>query len=335
MEAKRQGNGFLLNGAKQFVVQGSSADLILVAARTAGSPNEIDGLTLFAVEKGAAGLEVDNVQLADSSWAARLKFDNVAVDADAVVGDVDNGWGRLAQTLNAARAGAASELVGVAAHAWNGMLLLQAPLETAAVVRACVEASGRPVAGLTGPLEQVRAARAALGLTGVPAHLEEDELLFVLDAQQLILPEPAACGGVSCRPPSPGERDTLCAWRVAYELESLGRQDCEELRARAGEWIDAQIEEAVIWVGVLEGRPVSVSAFNAALPDIVQLGGVYTPPELRGRGYAKAVVAHSVHASQARGATRAVLFTRNPSAMRTYEAVGFRRAGDYGLVLFA
>lgn len=226
-------------------------------------------------------------------------------------------------------------LVGVAAHAWNGLILLQAPLETAAVVRACVDASGRPVAGLTGPLEQVRAARAALGLTGVPANLEEDELLFVLDVQRLVLPGPTACGGVSCRPPLPSERDTLCAWRVAYEMESLGRVDSEALRARAGEWTDAQLEEAVIWVAVIEGRPVSVSAFNAALPDIVQLGGVYTPPELRGRGYAKAVVAHSVHAGQARGATRAVLFTRNPSAMRTYEAVGFQRAGDYGLVLFA
>ncbi|HWO09218.1 MAG TPA: GNAT family N-acetyltransferase [Polyangiaceae bacterium] len=230
---------------------------------------------------------------------------------------------------------ARGQLVGVAAHAWNGLILLQAPLETAAVVQACVDASARPVAGLTGPLEQVQAAREALGLTGAPANLEEDEILFVLDAQRLVLPEPRACGAVSCRPPLPSERDTLCAWRVAYEIECLGRQDSEELRARAREWIDAQIEEAVIWVAVLEGRPVSLSAFNAALPDIVQLGGVYTPPELRGRGYAKAVVAHSVHTGRARGATRAVLFTSNPSAMRTYEAVGFRRAGDYGLVLFA
>jgi uncharacterized protein len=227
------------------------------------------------------------------------------------------------------------ELVGVAAHAWNGLLLLQAPLETAAIAQACVDASRRPVVGLTGPLGQVRAARAALGLAGAPASLEEDELLLVLDVDELVLPAPEACGGAHCRTPLPSERDTLCAWRVAYEIECLGRQDSEELRARSGEWIDAQLEEAVIWVAVCEGKPVSLSAFNAALPDIVQLGGVYTPPELRGRGYAKAVVAHSVQAGRARGATRAVLFTSNPSAMRTYEAVGFRRSGDYGLVLFA
>jgi len=117
LEAKRQGNGFVLNGAKQFVVHGNSADVILVAARTSGSPGETQGLTLFAVEKGAGGLDVEATTLADSSKAARLGFDNVAVDADAVVGEVDGGWTPLTRALNAGRAGAASELVGVAAGA--------------------------------------------------------------------------------------------------------------------------------------------------------------------------------------------------------------------------
>ncbi len=117
LEAKRSGNGFALSGAKQFVVNGASADLILVAARTAGGPGESDGITLFAVEKGASGLEVDNVTLADSSKAARLKFDNVEIDADAVVGEVDDGWAPLMRALGAGRAGAAAELVGVAAGA--------------------------------------------------------------------------------------------------------------------------------------------------------------------------------------------------------------------------
>jgi alkylation response protein AidB-like acyl-CoA dehydrogenase len=117
LEAKRQGNGFVLNGAKQFVVHGASADLILVAARTGGSPGEREGLTLFAVERGADGLEVENVTLTDSSKAARLTFDEVAVDADAVVGEVDGGWTPLSRALAAGRAGSAAELVGVAAGA--------------------------------------------------------------------------------------------------------------------------------------------------------------------------------------------------------------------------
>ncbi|WP_324809475.1 acyl-CoA dehydrogenase family protein [Sphingomonas sp. LY29] len=117
LAATRSGNGFTLNGAKQFVVHGASADVVLVAARTAGAPGETDGITLFAVERDASGLQVDNVALADSSKAARLTFENVSVDADAVVGEVDDGWTPLSRALRSGRAGAASELVGVAAGA--------------------------------------------------------------------------------------------------------------------------------------------------------------------------------------------------------------------------
>jgi len=117
LEAKRSGNGFTLNGTKQFVVHGASADLILVAARTAGAAGEREGVTLFAVERGAAGLSVDNLALVDSSKAARLTFEGVSVDADAVVGEVDGGWTPLSRALDAGRAGAAAELVGVAAGA--------------------------------------------------------------------------------------------------------------------------------------------------------------------------------------------------------------------------
>ena len=114
LKAERRGNGFLLNGAKQFVVHGNSADMVLTVARTAGSPGEPEGLTLFAVAKGTA--EIESVTLADGSKAARIKFDNVELDADSVVGDVDRGWAPLSRALNAGRAGAA-ELVGVAAGA--------------------------------------------------------------------------------------------------------------------------------------------------------------------------------------------------------------------------
>ena len=117
LEARRQGNGFLLNGQKQFVVHGASADLLLVAARTAGSAGETKGVTLFAVPRDTAGVEVENVSLADSSKAARLTLADVALDADAVVGEVDEGWAPLSRALGAGRAGAASELVGIAAGA--------------------------------------------------------------------------------------------------------------------------------------------------------------------------------------------------------------------------
>jgi len=117
LEAKRQGNGFVLNGEKSFVVQGGSADMIVTATRTAGSPGEREGITLFAVPKDASGLSVDSQAMVDSSKAARLAFLNVELDADAVIGEVDGGWAPLSRALSAGSAGAAAELVGVASGA--------------------------------------------------------------------------------------------------------------------------------------------------------------------------------------------------------------------------
>jgi len=116
-KATRSGNGFTLSGSKQFVVHGASADVILVAARTGGGQGEREGVTLFAVERDAAGLEIENVSLTDHSKAARLTLTDVAVDADSVVGEVDSGWAPLSRALNAGRAGSAAELVGVASGA--------------------------------------------------------------------------------------------------------------------------------------------------------------------------------------------------------------------------
>ncbi len=119
MKAERSGNGFKLSGAKQFVTHGHVADLLIVAARTAGSPDDANGVTLFAVPKDAAGLTADPQRLADSSIAARVTFDGVEVDADAVIGDVDGGRAVLNRLLNAGRTGASAEMLGVGGGAMD------------------------------------------------------------------------------------------------------------------------------------------------------------------------------------------------------------------------
>jgi GNAT superfamily N-acetyltransferase len=228
------------------------------------------------------------------------------------------------------------EMVGVVAHAWNGLLLLQAPADGAAIAQRCIQVSRRAVSGLAGPASQVRECRIALGLAGAPATLEEDEDLYALDLAGWVMPPALTGDAVTGRAPLESERELLRAWRHAFEVEANGRRpDDVDVRARADTMIDEQIADGVAFVTVFSGTPVSYAAFNAVLPDIVQLGGVYTPHERRGRGYAKAVVAYSVSVARQRGAERAVLFTNNPSAARSYEAVGFRRVGDYGVVLFA
>jgi len=224
-------------------------------------------------------------------------------------------------------------IVGVAAHCWNGMLLLQAPEQESELARACVAWSGRAVTGVSGPLKQVNRTRSALGLGTVDIALDGAEGLYALDLSRLATPEGLSDGSVSCRPPRPEERDTLCAWRLAYDIEILGATDSAEQRKRSAGFLDDQIAQRNVWVAIADSSLVSLAAFNATLPDIVQLGGIYTPPELRGRGYARAVVGASLVVARERGASRAVLFTDRPDAIRAYEALGFRRIGDYSLIL--
>lgn len=225
-------------------------------------------------------------------------------------------------------------LVGVVAHSWSGMLQVQAPDHVAELARACVGWSGRQVTGFIGPLHQVRDAMAVLGLERAETKLATAEGLYALNLRDLIVPTALSTGAIVCEAVNAQQRELLARWRLAYDIEVLGGTDSPEQRQRAGEFLDWQIAEQNAWVALERGAPVSLSAFNATLPDMVQLGGIYTPPELRGRGFAKAAVAGSLLAARERKASRAVLFTTSPSAVRTYEALGFTRVGDFGLVLF-
>ena len=119
MKAERSGNGFRLTGSKTFVTHGHVADLLIVAARTAGSAGETDGITLFAVPRDAANLSATPERLTDASIAARIAFEGVEVDADAVIGQVDGGWATLTRVLNAGRTGASAEMLGVGAGAMD------------------------------------------------------------------------------------------------------------------------------------------------------------------------------------------------------------------------
>ena len=64
-------------------------------------------------------------------------------------------------------------------------------------------------------------------------------------------------------------------------------------------------------------------------PDMVQVGGVWTPPQARSRGYARSAVALSLRAARERGVRRAILFTgdHNVPAIKAYRALGFERNG--------
>jgi alkylation response protein AidB-like acyl-CoA dehydrogenase len=113
MQAVRSGNGFKLKGEKALVVDGHTADLLIVAARTAGAAGESKGLTLFLVDPKAKGVAIERTAMVDAHNAARIVFDNAEVDADSVLGEVDQGGALLEGVLNIGRGAVAAEMVGL------------------------------------------------------------------------------------------------------------------------------------------------------------------------------------------------------------------------------
>jgi alkylation response protein AidB-like acyl-CoA dehydrogenase len=119
LAARRHANGFRLNGTKTFVVDGHVADLLIVAARTAGGEDDRNGVTLFLIDANAPGVRRERTIMVDSRNAARLAFENVDVTADAVLGEVDEGAPLLERVLSVGRAGLAAELVGAGGEAFD------------------------------------------------------------------------------------------------------------------------------------------------------------------------------------------------------------------------
>ncbi|MEH2050054.1 GNAT family N-acetyltransferase [Nostoc sp.] len=228
-------------------------------------------------------------------------------------------------------------IVAVAAHFWNGMVIVQAPVYLSEVVQAVVAQSGRAISGISGPATQVEATKSILGLSNRTTQLDESEILFSLALPDLQIPQALASAKVQCRLPHPDELELLTQWCVAYNVEALGQIETTSSHPACRLVIEARQATATHWVLVAGDTLVSYSAFNASLPDIVQIGGVWTPPELRGKGYAKSVVAGSLLNARSQGIKRAILFTgnNNQAAQAVYRGIGFLPTGEkYGLVLF-
>lgn len=232
---------------------------------------------------------------------------------------------------------ATGTVTAVACHAWNGMVMVQgdAGLEQAAAE--AVRVSSREVRGFLGPWALVCRARRALGFAERNAVHDGREILFGLPLAELRMPALLGRPGIDFRAPTVAELEgVLFEWRIAYEVESLGSTRDAALEARTRNWMSGWLERGTIWVLTRDDALVSLTGFNAVARGLVQVGGVYTPPELRSRGYARSAVAASLAKARAQGATRSILFTseQNVAAQRTYRALGYEECGDYGLILF-
>lgn len=110
--AKKSGAGYTLNGHKAVVVGAPWADTLVVTARTAGGQRDEKGVTVFLVDKKAKGVATRDYPTVDGLRASEVTFENVALGADAVIGQVDNGLPLVEQVVDEGIAALAAEAIG-------------------------------------------------------------------------------------------------------------------------------------------------------------------------------------------------------------------------------
>jgi RimJ/RimL family protein N-acetyltransferase len=227
------------------------------------------------------------------------------------------------------------KIVSVVAHYWNDALVFQAPVHVDELWRKAVEVSGRPIGGLIGPDKQVDAVKNGLDIGESRIQLDETERLYTLALDELVVPDVLASGEAVARQAQRSDLAFLVAWRVAYSAETLGESETGGARERTRSTVERLIRQGHTWVLEVEGEPVACSSFNTATEEAVQVGGVWTPLDMRSRGYGRAVVAASLLDARADGVTTAVLFTgeENIPAQRAYAALGFQHIGAYRMLL--
>jgi len=208
----------------------------------------------------------------------------------------------------------------------RGMLVPQWPQGDWTALRAL---EGCRVSGIVGPADQVGALRTAMGWGDALLRHASDEPGFRLTLADLVVPD---CDGWTLHDVDE-DVETVTRWRAAYQTEVFAMDAATAARTAAAEvarWIAIRSHRLLRHRGVA----VALSGFNAVLPEVVQVGGVYVPPDRRGQGQARRVVGLHLAEARAAGVDRAVLFAASEAAARAYAALGFLPEGRMGLALF-
>lgn len=110
--AKKDGGDYVLNGHKAVVIGAPWATHLIVTARTFGEQRDQDGMSVFIVDKKAAGISLRDYATVDGRRAAEVYFENVKLSPDALVGEADNGLPLVERVVDEATAAVCAEAVG-------------------------------------------------------------------------------------------------------------------------------------------------------------------------------------------------------------------------------
>ena len=212
---------------------------------------------------------------------------------------------------------------------WN--VILSEVDDEQAIAAMADSLAGDDLSGVDGPAEHAeafaRAWSARTGRTYLPGMRQRSYALESVTA-------PDGVPGSLRRAQVP-DRDLMVDWIRAFDIEAMGSEaDWRDTRAFVDDMFSESTRTGYIWD--VDGNPVSMCQSTGATPHGIRIGAVYTPPELRRRGYASALVAAVSQAELDRGRRWCFLFTdlANPTSNRIYQAIGYRPIRDVRMYRF-
>ncbi|MER6465564.1 GNAT family N-acetyltransferase [Streptomyces sp. NPDC001228] len=188
---------------------------------------------------------------------------------------------------------------------------------------------GHPFSAFAAERETAQAFTAAWERrTGTPGTLRDLERLYRID--ELTVPAPAPAG--RARVAGPADRELLIRWHDGFVADA-GVQGARN----SADWADFRLSYGgvTLWE-TPDGTPVSMAGVTPTVAGQARIAPVYTPPRLRGRGYAGAVTAEVSRAALARGVGRVLLVTdlANPTSNALYRRIGYRPVADWAVYGF-
>ena len=224
----------------------------------------------------------------------------------------------------------AGAAVGAALRTPPHHLALARP-RAAGALEALAESIDDDLPGVVGGVPEAEAFAALWGArTATAARVRVAQKIYALEEVQPVTGVPGAP-----RDATPGDRPLLLDWWHAFVLEALHGQEAEEVGiARA---VDHRLSAAgagfVLWD---HDGPVSFAGFGGQTPNGIRIGPVYTPPPLRQRGYASALVAQLSARLLSSGRRFCFLYTdaANPASNKIYQRIGYEYVCDSAEVVF-
>ncbi|MGW2561770.1 GNAT family N-acetyltransferase [Streptomyces sp. NPDC001514] len=205
-----------------------------------------------------------------------------------------------------------------------GVMPEEAARELARALRALRDRGGEPLPGVTGESASARAF--AQEWAGEGYRVDHETRLFRLGELTPQHPAPEGRARPATAEEIPFAADWLSAFKVDVGGEAADFTDAARTRVSDG--------RLLFWEA--GGRPVAMAGVSPVVAGQARIAPVYTPPELRGRGYAGAATVAATRLAQRSGASEVLLFTdlANPTSSALYQRLGYRPVTDHLELVF-